>query len=632
MILYNTLIKHPEFTTYILRFRPFQNYIETVYRRKSEIDERDVVFYNFLPLKFREKILKIVIDRIGSEDQVRISKRAKILLASSLKDVSIDLIHEFCMKIPEVTPIIVRRGIYNDLRAIGIGKEQYRTILASNIFRDLTYKEQRSIIDDYLSLPNPDEYDMFIRKYFESESLDNLITTNKLIDLFRLINAKVETELLEVFSRIKYPILIDISDPRNLHNVIELAKLIDNIDLLNHILQHVQSYIQLNLVLDIVKIAKNRYSKGTYNKEFFEIIFYDLNQSYELIKTNPNISVDLMKVALDVSNTIGIIIKTDVKSREDIYNYVSGVIGGPYQHIDMIFANLRRFQESHVAKSISNYLKDYKAAQDKLNFRYNSKYVDPGKNLHRQLSDPGAWIGNVSTDWEFHWDLLMQKIQETINPDDTRNFPESTDPRQLDKYKESISALNRILESRDTSSIDELKNVLQNLLNVYISVFRDKKHIYTSSIGWIMNNIDGFWIKIEEIDDIEKILDMHSLLHMSNSCLRYDGNSKNKLDLFGLATDPNSKILLIRTKKHDKAVSRVIFRLAQDLEGSLVLTRNSRYYHSGYELNEHIDFENIGDKYLRKRAEELGIKFIGPNRHSRINIIPGNTFDRTYVE
>lgn len=628
MIIYHVASVSPKSFEHLARFKPVQRYIENFYLKKPEIDARDIVIYRFFPIELRERVLNIILHRLVFHSKEHLKTDAKQLLSIALENVRLETIHRFCMEFPEITPILIGKGYYDGLKELGLGKNQYRAIFASEIFGNLSDREQEKIINDYLKLSDQDEQDLLIKRILDMQFLNRQEIARRLMIVTRFMNGKYPTELLNVFESLKYPISIDISDPKNSNQIIRLIETVNNMELLELMFLYIRSSEDLNKVLTITELSKHRYSQNTYNKEFFEMVLKNIDQAYKIIKINPNISLELLKIALDVSYTLGVDIEVKINDREDIYNYVSKKINRPYTHIDMISANLQRF-ETKINRLIQNYILDYKASNDRMNFRYNSKYINPATNLVVKLQNPESWKLDRSTEWEFNWDLLKNKLKYDL---DTLTEIESCsriDPRQIHKYKKNISILYDLLERRDSNRINELKNVLQNLANVYISVFRQKDHL--SGIFWVLRNIESFWIKIEEIGDVEKILDMHSLLYMSNSCLRYDTTvAENALDLFGLATDPNSKILLIRVKNYEKAVSRVIFRLALDLNNlsRILLTRNRNYYDSSYEINRFVNFQSVGDRYLRMRAQELGIDF---DPHRGI-VVAGNTLNRTYRE
>ncbi|MCS7122772.1 MAG: hypothetical protein NZ908_02345 [Candidatus Micrarchaeota archaeon] len=131
-----------------------------------------------------------------------------------------------------------------------------------------------------------------------------------------------------------------------------------------------------------------------------------------------------------------------------------------------------------------------------------------------------------------------------------------------------------------------------------------------------LGRIYGTDLYIEEISDPMKIVMLQHLLAASSTCLRYDGDPIRRLQLFGTAIDPNTKILALTSPEYKKPISRLIVRLAQGAGGEIMLLPNEVYYTSEYDILDRKEGERkmkssiwgFYMEYLDRRAKDLKIR------------------------
>ncbi|MEM0382760.1 MAG: hypothetical protein QXD88_00535 [Candidatus Anstonellales archaeon] len=645
----------------LLNNRYIANFIENYAIKKREYTSRELMTFSVLPTENMRRVYRHILDTYSKGD-LRLKQSEyeffKLLILSygtmrlfdwperikyglAIPELFIPMLNIALEEEFSIKPKYTFGRLYRDI------KSQLTTLHYRLMFRDLGFISGvgeswvKTFIEDYLKLGLESE-DYALIRLLNYGITNPKVGLRKVISFYRAIQDYPydKEKLIEYVVSNNYLSQFNLNNSKSIMYMIRLMEITHNISLVATLLTHIKSDQEMSMVESILKITGDYYSKNTFNRELFHTITKDISISYSILTKNHKIPPRLLALAIDVAKLYGLNEYTrTIRDENDILEELRTQLNRrDIEMVDVIFGFIT--QKNDVQLELDNmyvinnfnvmqdYVRDYKKAENRHLFRYDNRFLNRENLLYLRLKNPKDWINDKKEDdYIFYWDAFEQINLGVISELESYNQlflnRSNISEEQRRKYRENLNNFRSILLTKPTNpqDIQKMKNYLNNMMNVIESVTKRQN----SRIREIIDSIDQFWIRIYEIGDFERILRIQEILNNSNSCLRYDGHPEKRLELFGLAADPNSKVLVMECKKFSRPIARVIFRLAL-LNGELVLSRNNLYYSSAYE-NLKVPYVEIGDKYLGSRAAELNLKFL-----RQAEPISGNSFGVTFYE
>ncbi|MEM1700742.1 MAG: hypothetical protein QW785_01625 [Candidatus Anstonellales archaeon] len=645
----------------LLNNRYIANFIENHAIKKRDYTSRELMTFSVLPTENMRRVYRHILDTYSKGGlQLKQSEYEffKLLILGygtmrlfdwperikyglAIPELFIPMLNIALEEELSIKPKYTFSRLYSDI------KSQLTTLHYRLMFRDLGFISSvgeswvKTFIEDYLKLGLESE-DYTLIRLLNYGITNSKVGLRKVISFYRAIQDYPydKEKLIEYIVSNNYLSQFNLDNSKSIMYMIRLMEITQNISLVATLLTYIKSDQEMSMVESILKITGDYYSKNTFNRELFHTITKDISISYSILTKNHKIPPRLLALAIDVAKLYGLNeYSRTIRDENDILEELRTQLNRrDIEMVDVIFEFIT--QKNDVQLELDNmyvinnfnvmqdYVRDYKKAENRHLFRYDNRFLNRENLLYLRLKNPKDWIDDKKEDdYMFYWDAFEQINLGVISELESYNQlflnRSNISEEQRRKYRENLNNFRGILLTKPTNpqDIQKMKNYLNNMMNVIESVTKRQN----SRIREIIDSIDQFWIRIYEIGDFERILRIQEILNNSNSCLRYDGHLEKRLELFGLAADPNSKVLVIESKKFSKPVARVIFRLAL-LNGELVLSRNNLYYSSAYE-NLKVPYVEIGDKYLESRAAELNLRFL-----RQAEPISGNSFGVTFYE